>query len=245
MRSDIAIEMYSLRDITKENYLDGFKLVSKLGFKNIELAGDYGLTAQELKAVCDEYGLKVVSAHVGGCHGYNAEQMKALIAFHKTIGNNMIICPASNARELESSKQAAKELKETQRILESEGFVFGYHNHAFEFNKVDGDTRPIDIIAAEGVKLQPDLYWVKVGGDEPIDFMKRYADQIVCLHFKEYGEGNTNPEFGTGGVLDWQAIMSYGKEIGVEYNILEQEQYTLPVADSITLCAKNLEEMFK
>ena len=46
MRSDIAIQMYSLRDITKENYLDGFKLVSKLGFKNIELAGDYGLTAE-------------------------------------------------------------------------------------------------------------------------------------------------------------------------------------------------------
>lgn len=244
MRNDIAIQMYSIKDITNENYLEGFKLVSKLGFKNIELAGDYGLSATEFKAVCDEYGLKVISAHIPGTKK-TPEEIKKLIDFHSAIGNKMIICPHSNSRDLESSKEAAKNLKETQDILESEGFVFGYHNHGFELDKVDGDLRAIDIIAAEGVKLQPDIHWVKVGGAEPLEFMKQYADQIVSLHFKEYGPGNTNPEFGNGGVLDWQAIMDLGKKIGVEYNILEQEEYSLPVAESIALCAKNLEEMFK
>ena len=39
--------------------------------------------------------------------------------------------------------------------------------------------------------------------------------------------------------------MDLGKKIGVEYNILEQEEYSLPVDESISLCAKNLEKMFK
>lgn len=244
MRNDIAIQMYSLKDITKVNYLDGFKLAADLGFKNIELAGNYGLGADEFKAVCDEYGLKVISAHVGGWDN-NTEELKGLMAFHRTIGNDTIVCPHSRPETLEETIEIAKSLKARQDILEGEGFAFGFHNHAYEFKKIDGDKRIIDIYAEHGVKLQPDIHWVKAGGYDPLSFMKQYSDLVISLHFKEYGEGNTNPEFGTGGVLDWQAIMNYGKELGVKYNILEQEQYTLPVPDSIALCAKNLEEMFK
>ncbi len=244
MRNDIAIQMYSIKDITEKNYLDGFKLVSNLGFKNIELAGNYGLSANKFKAVCDEFGLKVISSHVGGTTK-TVEELNELFSFNRIIENSMIVCPWSPAKDFESAKTIAKELKKLQDVMESEGFAFGYHNHAFEFNKVDGDLRIIDIFAAEGVKLQPDLYWVKVGGDDPINFMKRYKEQIISLHFKEYGTNDANPEFGEGGILDWQAIMDFGKEIGVNYNILEQEEYSMPVEDSITLCAKNLENMFK
>lgn len=244
MRNDIAIQMYSIKDITNENPLNGFKLVSELGFKNIELAGDYGLSADEFKAKCDEFGLKVISAHIGG-ENRPIEEIKEIIKFQTAVGNNMVVCPWSPCNDLESTKQIAKSLKRMQDIYESEGFVFGYHNHGFELNKIDGDLRIIDIIAAEGVKLQPDIHWVKVGGAEPLDFMKQYKNQIISLHFKEYGANNTNPEFGDGGILDWQAIMDFGKEIGVEYNILEQEEYSLPVEESIAVCAKNLNKMFK
>lgn len=244
MRNDIAIQMYSIKDITKENHLNGFKLVSELGFKNIELAGDYGLSANEFKGLCDEFGLKVISAHIGGDDKSN-EEIKNIISYQSAIGNNMVICPWSNAKDLDTTKQIAKNLKRMQDIYESEGFAFGYHNHGFEFNKIDGDLRAIDIIAAEGVKLQPDIHWVKVGGADPLEFMNKYSDQIISLHFKEYGQDNTNPEFGEGGILDWHAIMDLGKKIGVEYNILEQEEYSLPVDESISLCAKNLEKMFK
>lgn len=244
MRNDIAIQMYSIKDITKENYLDGFKLVSSLGFNYIETAGNYGLAAPDFKALCEEYGLTTISAHIGGTKK-TLEEVKDIMNYQAQLGNKMIICPYSNSKDLETTKENAKSLKEMQDIYESEGFVFGYHNHGFEMEKVDGDTRIIDIIAAEGVKLQPDIYWVKYGGVDPIEFLNQYSNQIVSLHFKEYGEGKTNPEFGTGGVLDWQRIMDLGKTMGVKYNILEQEEYTLPVSDSITLCAKNLEEMFK
>lgn len=244
MRNDIAIQMYSIKDITKENYLKGFELVNKLGFKNIELAGDYGLSASEFQAVCDEYGVKVISAHIGG-ENRTVDEIKEIIKYQTTVGNNMVVCPWSPCNDLESTKNVAKSLKRMQDIYESEGFVFGYHNHGFEFNKIDGDLKIIDIIAAEGVKLQPDIHWVKVGGYDPIEFMKQYKEQIISLHFKEYGDNNTNPEFGEGGVLDWQSIMDLGKKIGVEYNILEQEEYSVPVAESIEICAKNLEKMFK
>lgn len=244
MRSDIAIQMYSLKDICSSDYRAGLKLVSELGFTAIETAGNYGLSAEAFRDECDALGLKVVSAHVGG-HLKTAEELNTIMEYNRVLGNKMIICPASPAKDLASAKEVVKSLKEMQRVYESEGFAFGYHNHAYEFKRVDGDTRIIDIFAAEGIKLQPDVFWVKVGEDDPISFMKRYGKQIISLHFKEYGEGNANPEFGEGGILDWQAIMSLGKELGVEYNILEQEQYTLPVAESITLCAKNLNEMFK
>lgn len=242
MRNDIAIQLYSLRDISANDYMAALRHVANVGFQNVELAGSYGLSGEELKAVLDELGLKAISSHVpfSADPAYIKEQM----AFNRAVGNNTIVCPHSNTGDLEETMQSVKNLKIWQDELEKEGFIFGYHNHANEMKKVDGDKRAIDIIAEEGIKLQPDVFWVKTGGYDPVEFINSYRGQIVSLHFKEYDADGKNVEFGTG-ILPWQEIMEAGKNAGAAYNILEQEQYTMEVADSIALCAKNLDRMFQ
>lgn len=235
--------MYSLRDIIdKEGNLAALTLVSKLGYPCIELFGGSCVApAEELKATLEQLKLLAVGNHVPFHELKN--NLKAQMEYNRTVGNMTLVCPHTNPVDLESSKQIAKELKAIQDELEKEGFRFGYHNHAHEMKKVDGDKRAIDIYAEEGIFLQPDLHWVKVGGYDPVAFINQYSDRIVTLHFKEWGEGDTNPEIGTGD-LDWNAIMAAGEASTATHYILEQEHYTVPVADSIALCAKNLNEMF-
>lgn len=243
MRQDIGIQMYSLRDIVeKEGNLAALQLVSKLGYPCIELyRASCTAPAEELKATLEELNLKAISNHVLFHELKN--NLKAQMAYNSTVGNMTLVCPHTSPTDLESTVKAAKELKAIQDELEQEGFRFGYHNHAHEMVKIDGDKRIIDIYAETGVTLQPDLHWVKVGGYDPVAFINQYRNQIVSLHFKEWGVGDTNPEIGNGD-LDWKAIMAAGEASTATHYILEQEGYTMPVADSITLCAENLNKLF-
>ncbi len=244
MRNDIAIQTYSLRNIIEEKgNVASLELVSKLGFPAVELyRGTCDRSAEELKDLLDKFNLKAVSNHV--LFDALKNDLNAQIVYNRTVGNQTIVCPHTAPADLEATKNTAKVLKAIQDELVKEGFRFGYHNHAHEMVKIDGDKRIIDIYADEGVLLQPDLHWVKVGGYDPIEFINQYCDRIVSLHFKEWGVGDTNPEIGNGD-LDWNAIMAAGEKSTATHYILEQEQYTMPVEDSITVCAENLHKMFK
>lgn len=243
MRNDIAIQTYSLREIISEKGNQAsLEFVSKLGFPAVELYREScDIPAKQLKEILENSNLNAISNHVSFVE--LKSNLKAQIIYNRTVGNNTIVCPYTAPKDLESTKQTAKELKAIQDELEKEGMRFGYHNHAHEMVKIDGDKRIIDIYADEGVLLQPDLHWVKVGGYDPVAFINQYRNQIVSLHFKEWGVGDTNPEIGNGD-LDWKAIMAAGEASTATHYILEQEGYTMPVADSITLCAENLNKLF-
>ena len=74
------------------------------------------------------------------------------------------------------------------------------------------------------------------------------ASKLGCPVFNcgcNYANGRTLKENYDIAIDCFSKLIEYGKELGVKYNILEQEEYSLPVAQSIALCAKNLEKMFK
>ena len=63
---EYGLQMYSVRDITKENLKDALRKVAEMGYKYVEFAGFFGNTAEDVKAWMDEYGLKCSGTHTGG-----------------------------------------------------------------------------------------------------------------------------------------------------------------------------------
>ena len=64
-RMKIALQLYSIRDaVNGENVNEIFASLAEMGYEGIELAGLYGMSAEELKAAADKAGLSVVSAHI-------------------------------------------------------------------------------------------------------------------------------------------------------------------------------------
>ena len=243
MQNNIALQLYSLRELTAKDPLAGLQLAAELGFKNVELAGTYGYTAKEFAAVLSNYGLKPVSAHIA----VNAapDDLKRRAEELNLLDCDACVCPCppTAITTPEGCEQALTQILAAQKIFQSAGIAFGYHNHDSEFNPLPNGTRFIDLVVQSGILLQPDVYWVQFAGVDPYRFIEQHTGKILSLHFKEIDENGNNVELGTG-ILNWQRLNELGKTAGAAYNILEQEEYTLPLTQSITLCAQNLKKLF-
>ena len=86
---------------------------------------------------------------------------------------------------------------EMAKECKKNGITFLYHNHDFEFEKLDGkykleviyDTIPADLLQSE-----LDTCWVNVGGENPADYVRKYAGRCEVVHLHRQCKGG--PESG-------------------------------------------------
>ena len=82
-----AVQLYSVRDHINDgkDMLDVLGKVKEIGFDGVEFAGYFGLSAEELKARCDELGLTVVGSHLG-LDDFLPENLEKTLNYGKTLG---------------------------------------------------------------------------------------------------------------------------------------------------------------
>ena len=100
-------------------------------------------------------------------------------------------------------RESIKVLNTLGRELHREGISFHYHNHEFEFARVDGNQTGMDLLL-EGldfsvIDLCVDIGWVDRAGLNPAQFLKDHADRIGYLHLKDH-DGTDWTELGRGRV---------------------------------------------
>lgn len=238
---DFALQLYSLRDEMAADHVGTIKKVAAMGYKNVEFAGYFGETGQSMKALLDSVGMKAVSSHVGyGCYTGN---FAGEVEFNHAVGNNSIILPWFNIQNIEDAKAAVDKIAAMREAFVKEGFEFGYHNHAFEFKPLDDNgTCAMDFLKTiDGLKFQPDVFWIKTAGLDPIEFINN--SPIISVHMKEYRADGFNVELGNG-MLPWQDIMAAAQKKGVSLGIVEQEEYTCAPIDSVKICIDNIKKIF-
>ena len=89
---EYGLQMYSVRDITKDNLIDALRQVAELGYRFVEFAGFFGNSAKDVRAALDANGLKVSGTHTGWVE-LTADRIDETIAYHKELGNTNIIIP--------------------------------------------------------------------------------------------------------------------------------------------------------
>lgn len=240
-KPQVGIQLYSVRDLCAQDYLGTIRQIAEIGYRNVELAGYYGVSARELKAALADAGLNAPSAHIGLNNDEPvAEQVKRQLEYAQELGLKRYIVPyyplGDNPTEDGIARMASR-LEEAARIVTEGGLAFGYHNHAFEFQKVNG-TPAIDLLLArispELMFMEFDLGWVKVGGEDPAAYVKKYAGRVPVVHAKDFKEDGNDTEIGRGSV-DWDAALSACEASGTEYVIIEQEQYDVGSLESAKL----------
>ena len=252
-KKDIGIQLYSVRDDIKRDF-SGFaetiKAVGEAGYTTIEAAnyGDgkfYGLTPEEFKAAIEAAGMKVLSSHTS--KALNSTDPAAIdwdeiwawwdqcITAHKDAGMEYIVVPAMSVPEtLEGLKVYCDYYNQIGEKCKAQGLKFGYHNHAFEFEKrydleVEEGARPRRIMMydymlentnPELVLFQMDVYWVVRGGQSPVDYFNKYPGRFELLHIKD------NRELGQSGMVGFDAIFKNTENTGVKHIIVEVERYS-------------------
>ncbi|MBO5070673.1 MAG: sugar phosphate isomerase/epimerase [Roseburia sp.] len=232
MDRKIGAQYYTLRDFCKtiEDFDETCRKVKEIGYKTVQISGT-PLGAAEMREVLDKYDLSVVTTH----RGFEdfLKNLDEIIDYNKTLGCEL--CGVgSMPGEYRSSAGIEKFIQETNKAakeLKKEGMLFGYHNHAFEFAKLDGKRimdRLIEETDPETVKFIVDTYWLQVGGVNPAEFIRNLGKRAMAIHFKdliinpEKGFCQEMAEIGEGN-LDWDAIIQACDDAGAKWALVEQD----------------------
>lgn len=241
----VALQLYTLRNETAKDFIGVLKKVAELGYAGVEFAGYGGLSAEELRKVLDDLGLKAAGTHVG--IDLVEKDIDGIIDYNLTIGNTNIIVPwmpEDRRRSGDAWKTTAALLDGLGEKCRARGVTFGYHNHAFEFETFDG-IYGMDILLGnsgpDNLKCELDLYWVKRAGLDPVEYLKKVGSRCNLIHMKDMADDaeKSFAEVGTG-TMDIDGIAETGKALGVQWFIVEQDVCKRPALESVKISIDNL-----
>lgn len=233
-KNKIALQIYSVEGDAKKDLFTTLKQVKEFGYSGVEFAGLYDHGPLELKEMCRELDLVTLSAHVPLVQ--LMENMEATIDCYQTLGCKYIVIPSlpEEYRPGNAGFQKVLDFLPTLGAAVSKrGMVLQYHNHSFEFVKLNGQYA-LDVlyatVGADKLQTQLDTCWVNVGGQDPVDYLKKYTGRIPTVHLKDFAgvKGNTKDPFEFravgNGVQDFPAIIAAADAGGAEWYIVEQDQ---------------------
>ena len=205
----IGVQMFGLYKELTEDFAGTLEELRGIGFEaaeplvaTIDRQGEiprciwtYELLEEGVRNL-ERLGMKMPSAHVGASVGEDQPSVKELLGHLHRIHD---ICGAENFvfSGMFSDAQGAKAWAQLLGPLASEakadGFSVLFHNHDDEFAVITADKEKMTALdyffrlAGEDVKMQLDIGWARMAGDE-IAAAEKYADRIAELHFKDFNE---------------------------------------------------------
>jgi sugar phosphate isomerase/epimerase len=246
---NIGLQLYSIRDSIGKDVPAAIAKVSKMGYKFVEPAGYsdgkfYGMEPLAFKALCESNGLKIISSHASHALPDSASRESAMawwdatIDAHAAAGASYLVQPSmggSAYRSLDTLKLYCDYFNEIGEKCKAKGIRFGYHNHDKELStKIDGQT-VYDFMLANTdpskVIFEMDLYWTVVGGANPVDYFNKYPGRFELWHIKD------KEEVGASGMMDFKAYWENAVKSGLQYGIVEVEEYNF---DQFTSCDKSI-----
>ena len=238
---NVGLQLYSLHELTEKDFCGTVEKVARMGYKGVEFAGYGGLTPAQMVQLLKDNGLEAYGSHIGGLPKSDRE-WDAEIEMNLAVGNRYLVCPWQTMATHDDALRFAEIMNEAWAKLKPHGLRLGYHNHDHEF-KVDGGEVLMDTVLQNvepDIFMEFDVFWVAYAGYDPLRYIRKYAGRQPLMHIKELGpDRKANVEVGAG-VLDMEAILKLGLEIGTEHFIIEQEEYTMPMLDSCRVSLENL-----
>lgn len=268
----VGIQGYGLRDLlenTPEQFPVVMKQVKELGYDGVELAGLYGLDPTFIRDTLAEIGLTPLSAHVPLAD--MTADIEKVIADYQLIGVDYLVVPylPEEYRHLTPGYPVViEEMKKIGAAVKAAGMKLLYHNHNFEFVRLENGTFGFDDIyrqvPADLLMAEPDTCWIKVAGQDPVEYIHKYGSRCEVIHLKDFvKEGNPQnlykligietekKEEDTGffefrpvgfGQMLWEPILNASLEAGAKWVVVEQdEHYDLPPME----CARRSREYLK
>ncbi|KKB48465.1 MULTISPECIES: sugar phosphate isomerase/epimerase family protein [Parabacteroides] len=243
----LGLQIYSLGGELTKDVPAGMKKIKEIGYSTLELAGYNdgkisGMDMMEFKKIAEDNGLKITSSHVNPPTGtYTPENRQSIMEFwkktaddHAKLGVKYLVQPGQpSTRSVEEVGYVCDIFNEAGKVIKAAGIPFGYHNHDFEFAKVvPGGKEAVfgrhnkgDIIYDLFLKgtdpslvfFEMDVYWTVIGQNDPVEYMKKYADRIKLLHIKD------RAILGQSGFMNFEMIFKQANENKIKEFYVELE----------------------
>lgn len=239
----IGIQLYTLREAAKDDFVGVLKQVAETGYKAVEFAGLHGNKPAEVRKIIDDLGMVSCSMHAAPV---DADNLNESVDTAKTLGYDVLITGVGgdDFKTTDSIKAAADRLQASADLLEPHGLRVGYHNHWWEMDLVDGRVGyEILLENAPDLRGELDVYWAcNFGAVNVPELLARIASRVPMLHIKDGPLVKGEPHTAVGaGKMDIPTVTRAADDGVLQWLIVELDEcatdMTAAVRESVAYLA--------
>ncbi len=246
---ELGLQLWTVRNQMSADAAGTIKAIKAAGYAQVEL-GDVML-ADTLVPLAKENGLGVTSSFMtwntlGEKDPKDAPTMAAIVDKATQFGLKHIVFGyiGKGSRETaDQYKAIAERANKAAELCQTANIQLCYHNHSFEFEKLDNGQSGFEIFMErfdKPMKFELDIFWAAIGGWDVLETMQKLDGRISQLHLKDlkdgtgtiYDEGKVPAdafqEVGDG-IIDMAKVIEVGHKIGVAQCHVEQDQSPNPI----------------
>lgn len=247
----VGLQLWTVRNQLKDDIPGTLKAVAAAGYHQVELGSV--MDADAYVPVAKDLGMKVTSAFmdwqaIGNPTVAEAENIDRIVEKAGSLDLKHLVfgyIGKGHRETVDQYKAHAERANAAGEKCKAAGIQLCYHNHSFEFadlgDGVAGWDLFVDSFDKELVKFEVDVFWVKIGGRNPIKTMRQLKGRISQVHLKDIKQGTEkNHDEGSvpadafqelgDGTINMQRVMDVAAQIGVEQCHVEQDQSPNPIA---------------
>ncbi len=231
----IGIQLYTVRDKINLDLDSSLKRLAEIGYNSAEAAGYnlsegtfYGMKPEEFGNKLKDLGMPLNSSHSPA----EPDTAEKVFTDAKAAGCKYVIypyLPEPNRQNIDGYKSTAEKFNRVGEIAKKYDIRFGYHNHAFEFEKMDGQMG-MEVLLNETdpdlVTFEMDLYWVTNAGHDPVELMEEHPGRFELWHVKDMVKSDDKffAPVGTGRI-DFRRIFAEKNTAGMKMFFVEQDSF--------------------
>lgn len=226
MTAPIALQLYSVREELKADARGTLEAIARMGYTAVETGAFAGDPAAQRK-LFDEFGLRVVSAHMPPPVD---DAIPGIVEAMQTLGTTRLVVPwldpQTYYQDLMGVQAAADLLNEAAEACAANGLQLFYHNHDFELREIDGELA-FDMLLVRldpTIRFEVDTYWVQVAGADAANAVSDLGAYAPLLHIKDGPLDRDKAMLPVGqGKMDFHRIIEAG-EAYTEWLIVELDR---------------------
>jgi len=238
----VGLQLYTVRGEMKKDFEGTIAKVAQTGYKEVEFAGYFDHTPQQVRAILEKNGLTSPACHIA----YNVlgDKWPGVLEAAHVVGHKYVVCPWIDddiRKRPEGWKEAADTFNRAAEASKKAGIQFAYHNHNFEFIKIDGKYA-YDILLestdAHLVQMEMDLCWMTIAGQDPLKYFAKYPGRFPLVHVKDVSKVPTSADGSPvaidnvtvgmvavgSGVIDFKRIFAKASLAGIRHYFVEDDE---------------------
>ncbi|GAP05982.1 sugar phosphate isomerase [Anaerolinea thermolimosa] len=226
MRPKMALQLYTLRDLTSHDFEGVVRKVAAMGYEGVETAGFGNSTPNAARHLLDSLGLEVVGLHAPMPLG---EHQHEVIDNALLFGCRYLVTPhigREDVKDMDAIRKLCDRLNQSQEVARAHGMTLAIHNHWWEYARMD-DRLIADImidLLDPAILFELDTYWIKVAGVDPAERVRQLGKRAPLLHIKDGPGVRDEPQTALGeGIMDFASIRDAGSS-ATEWWIMEADR---------------------
>ena len=236
----IALQLYTIRDAMKGDFLGTLGTVAEAGYRAVEFAGYGDHTATEIRTRLDDLGVRAMGSHTQ--YARFQDDLDGAISDMQTLGGEYLIVPFLSHADHFTTPDQVRRLAETFNgfgaRVQAAGLRFLYHNHNFEFTAFEdgGESlAPLELLISETdpatVGFELDVFWAEIAAHTAHRLIRTYPNRFPSLHIKDMDDNREDAPVGAG-KLSWHPVLEAGEQVGgSRWLVVEQDNPKDPMAD--------------